>query len=203
MRGYDHLEHALKRFPDDPELLFMGVVAGAMRANPVWRRKPLAQTREPVPTDPERDAVLAGLSAFRSHASRGGEANLWMGLILLHQYDRPEDALTFFEVAARSPDSFVAYLAHYAAGRVHDADGRGSSAAGLYRQALKIQPGTQSAVLSLSALLFSTGDIEEAYQLLQPEAWQDAPPDPFQLYGFGDYRRFDHYMARLRAEVLR
>lgn len=201
LRGFDHLKHVQERFPHDTELEFAGVLAHGLRANPFWRRTPRPEVRAQEPAHPTRDPVLRNLTAFADDPTVGGEANLWVGLTWLLQYERPAEALSSFEVAGRSTDSFVAYLAHYAAGRVHGDAGHLASAEALYRKALAIRPGTQSAVLSLAALLFKTGETDEAYELMDPSLWRKAPPDPFQLYGFGYYRRFDDYLRRLRHEL--
>jgi tetratricopeptide (TPR) repeat protein len=150
---------------------------------------------------PARDPVLARLAPFVDHPIVGPEARLWAGLILLLEHNRPADALAQLQRASGSGDAFVGYLAHYAAGRLQEAEGDRSAAIAHYRHALARRPHTQSAVLSLSALLFARGQPDEAYALVSESLRMPDPIDPFQTYGFGTYRRFHEYLAATRREL--
>jgi tetratricopeptide (TPR) repeat protein len=109
--------------------------------------------------------------------------------------------MPYLQAASGSDDVFIAYVAHYSAGRLLEAAGNVQQAQARYRAALAVAPGVQSASLSLSTLLFTAGQPDEAYEVMR-QAFDGPPrPDPFRMYGFGNYRHFDGYVSRLRQAL--
>jgi len=201
---HEHVSHAQERFPDDPRLRFADEFVDALRYGARWRREPARPAGVLGTHRREQQAELIGrLQALAADPEVGGAAELWTGLILLLELDRPADVMAHLEAASRSSDPFVASLARYAAGRAFESAGDLDAAERHYRRALDALPRVQSVSLSLSALLLSSGRPDEAYEIMRRSF--DGPPvvDPFKTYGLGDYRRFASYLARLREELRR
>jgi tetratricopeptide (TPR) repeat protein len=200
-KAYDHLEHAIARFPADAEVRFAGALTEAVQVAPAWRRTRPSRPLVSVRGGPDRDPAITALREFLADPHHGAEAHLWVGMLLMLDHQRPNDALGYFEVASRSHDAFVAYLAHYQAGRLLEQTGLASASEGHYRRALTVLPNTQSAALSLAALQFGRGNPEEAYRLASASVSDPAAVDPFQSYGFGSYRSFRHNLGRIREAL--
>ncbi len=198
LQPFDHLPHARKRFPRDPEIAFAAAVTEAIHASPFWQRRPAAPVRRSSPLD---GGALAALAPFMRDEHFGAEANLWTGLLLLLQRGEMAPAMRCFEAASHAADSFVAYLARYAAGRAQQGRGDADSAIAQFRAALADRPGTQSALVSLASLLHARGDAAAADDLAQHALRQPAPFDPFQWYGFGWYYKLGDHMERVRREI--
>jgi hypothetical protein len=159
-----------------------------------------AQTREFRRRSAMNDAIR-GLGSLVAHSDVGPEAALRAGYLAM-LIAEPARALASFQTAAVSDDEFVAYLAHFLTGRLHERADRLTEAEAAYRRALDVMPGTQSASVALSALLIRRGIPAEGQSLLR--ASFDAlsrPPDPWRLFGYGDYRRWPALVEALRAAV--
>jgi hypothetical protein len=201
LKPYDHLRHVMARFPRDAEIRFASALTVAVEVVPVWRRTQPSRPRLNVRGGPDHDPAITALREFLVDHQHGAEAHLWVGMFEMLDHQRPNEALRNFEIASGSADSFVAYLAHYQAGRLLEQAGLATASEGHYRQALKIRPNTQSAALSLAAARFSDGSPEEAYRLAAASVSDPAGVDPFQAYGFGSYRLFGHYLDRIRRAL--
>lgn len=201
---HEHVLHAQERYPDDPRLQFEDEHVDALRYGASWRREPARPAGVLGTHRREEQAELIGrLQVLAADPEVGGEAELWAGLILLLELDRPADAMAHLQAAGRARDPFVASLAYYSAGRAFESAGDLDAAERHYRRALDALPRVQSVSLSLAALLLSSGRPDEAYEIMRRSF--DGPPvnDPFKTYGLGDYRHFDSYVARLRQEIRR
>jgi hypothetical protein len=80
-----------------------------------------------------------------------------------------EEALGLWAgVPVLTRDASLQYLAHMFIGRTLAATGRSAEAIEAYRQASAIRPGAQSARIPLAALLYLSGDRDEAARLVSP-----------------------------------
>ena len=71
-----------------------------------------------------------------------------------------------------------------------------------FRDALAVLPGTQSASQALATLLFIRGQTDDAYTLLEASfSHRPLLPDPWRLYGYGDFRRLSARRDQLRAAL--
>jgi predicted Zn-dependent protease len=85
---------------------------------------------------------------------------------------------------------------------MHDASGRRQDAAAAYRQALAVQPLVQSGTMALAATLFLDGKPGEAHDILNAAfAARPRLPDPWRLYGYGDYRFWPELIGQLRSRL--
>ena len=83
-----------------------------------------------------------------------------------------------------------------------EASGRQDEAADAYRRALTAMPHVQSATMALSARLFLDEKPGEAYQLLNASLTEKhRTPDPWRLFGYGDYRFWPDLIGQLRAGI--
>ncbi len=130
------------------------------------------------------------------------EAEMHIGY-LWFQFRKGGEALKHLKIAhERSTDPYVTYLAHFFAGRVLLEEKQVALAEAAFRDALATLPGTQSASEALAALLFADGRREEAYSLIETSFSQrPLPPDPWRLYGYGDYRRWPALIRQLREAI--
>jgi predicted Zn-dependent protease len=85
---------------------------------------------------------------------------------------------------------------------MHEAQGRRHDAAAAYRQALGVQPFVQSGTMALAGTLFLDEKPSEAYALVNAAfAAKPRPPDPWRLWGYGDYRFWPDLIKELRREI--
>jgi tetratricopeptide (TPR) repeat protein len=119
--------------------------------------------------------------------------------IVLHE---PEKAIEHFARARETDDVFIGYLARFLSGRAADMLDRRDDATAMYRSALELLPGTQSAATALAANLFLAGQPEEAYALADQALSPGSPQeDPWQLFGYGDRRLIPERIASLREAL--
>ena len=65
-------------------------------------------------------------------------------------------------------------------------------------------PRVQSGTMALAARLFGDEQPGEAYELVNAAfAGQPRPPDPWRLFGYGDYRFWPGLIGQLRAAIKR
>ncbi len=123
-----------------------------------------------------------------------------MGYLQLTLND-PATALDSFQEATDSNDPFIRYLAYFLAGRALERLGRRDDANAMYRSALLVIPGAQSASVALSANLFLAGAPDEAYDVAQRSLTRPATDDPWQQFGYGDLRLIPGLLKRLRKAL--
>ena len=199
----EHLNHARSRVPDEPRLRLAAAVAEEFRAGSepprsVTRVSPLVDQTEAVR---KRETIRHFLKLAEA-PSLTAEAELHAGYLWLQHGNRRE-ALNHLRIASeRSTDPYVTYLAHFFTGRVLLAEKQVALAEAAFRQALATLPGTQSASEALAALLFVDGRRDEAYQLIETSfSHRPLPPDPWRLYGYGDFRRWPDLVRQLREAI--
>jgi len=198
--SFVHGDHAARRFPDEIRFRFAETFANGLPG--------LAEPNRDTPTRlgrEERDASEAAIRSMKKFVNDpvvGPEAHLRIGHIY-YCLANPTAANTHYAAALRGTrDPFVQYLVHFFTGRMHDASGRRQDAAAAYRQALAVQPFVQSGTMALAATLFLDGKQGEAYDLLNAAfAARPRPPDPWRLYGYGDYRFWPELIGQLRSQL--
>jgi hypothetical protein len=209
--SYDHLRHLTSRFPDDTRVALAAVVAprpgradAEFPRDVVWR--PIEALEADGPTARvdliirrDKRAMIAELEPLTSRPEVAAEANLRLGYLLFQLHD-DAGAMTHFDRTIDSTDDpFLLYVAELLAGRTELRHGRAAQGERRLRRALAIVPHAESASEALAAQLFVTGRSDEAYALADaalPGA--DSPPDPWRLFGYGDFRLLPALMDDVR-----
>lgn len=114
-----------------------------------------------------------------------------------------EAAITEAEAAAaQAADADSQYLARYIAGMAAQSSGALAKAELFFASALEARPYSQSASVSLAALVFKRGDAAAAYALsadsLKNRRNDD---DPWRLFQYGDYVKLPGMIAALRQAL--
>jgi hypothetical protein len=147
------------------------------------------------------EAAIAALAPWLDDPEAGGEAVLRTAYLRFRIGETPE-ALDGLGRATGATDAFVRYLAHFLIGRLHERQGRRAEAESAYRLALDTLPGAQSGAIALSTVLFLADRPDEAYAVMEAAGRvSPQPPDPWRLYGYGDYRRWPALKAELRRHA--
>lgn len=200
--SFAHGNHASRRFPEDVRFRFAEAVASGLPG--------LAEPQRDAPLRLGREEKEAGATAIRSLRKFvadpvvGAEAHLRIGYIDYCLGDIRSATLHYQSALQATQDPFVVYLAHFLTGRMFDADDRGADAVTAYRQALAVMPRVQSGTMALAARLFGDEQPGEAYDIVNAAfAGQPRPPDPWRLFGYGDYRFWPDLIGQLRAAIKR
>jgi tetratricopeptide (TPR) repeat protein len=111
-----------------------------------------------------------------------------------------DDAVALLRgVPQGTDDPSIVYLSSLFLGQIMEMNGRREDAIAAYRQAASWRP-YSSVALPLAALLFVTGERDEAVAWTNRSLVIDRPEDdPFVQFGYGDLRRWPMYLAELRA----
>jgi len=135
------------------------------------------------------------------------EARLRLGRVLgLLKQRKP--ALDLFEQAGRdAPDSRLRYLARILAGSIFELEDRWDDAERVYREAIGILPGAQSARVALASVLERAGRQADANAVvapgLSPDASSALAADPMWTYRLGPPIDAVAILSRLRTAVRR
>jgi tetratricopeptide (TPR) repeat protein len=211
---YDHLRHLTSRFPSDDRVALAAVVSprpgradAEFPRDVVWQPVEALEAAGPagrVDLIIRRDkrAMIAELEPLTTRPDVAAEANLRLGY-LLFQLHEDTDAMTRFDRTIGSTDDpFLLYVAELLAGRTEARRGRASQAERRFRRALAIVPHAESASEALAAELFVTGRADEASALADAALpGPDSTPDPWRLFGYGDFRLLPALMDDVRRAV--
>ena len=223
---YDHIHHVRTRFPDEPRWSLAEVFVLETDAWPAprridsnnlraieqgARRALAAQDARERPAPDDALALATGRSFQVAELARerlqllendihlASEARLRIGYIHL-RLGRPDAGLIALGKIQSDDDPYVVYLARlFAAWSLADL-GRHEESAAAYREALTVVPHASSAVIPLSAYLFSIGQGDEAASLLRSRQ-SDPQGDPWRLFSYGDFRKWPTYLHDLRASL--
>lgn len=205
--GDEHLSHAAGRFPKEARFALaqaMTEQATRIAMNRAGISPVQLVRRIDVLTDRAALSLLAttlaGLDALADEPSVGFEGRLRAGIIRFH-LSRFQDSLRDLSAASGSPDPFIRALAHLYRGLTFDHLHQASDALSAYQAAYDAFPAGQSAALRLAAALFLEGRRDEATEIASRATRYPATGDPWNMYGWGDYRFWDGYRTRLRAMV--
>jgi tetratricopeptide (TPR) repeat protein len=199
-----HLEHALARFPQDPDLQLAQVVAWLWGRDSEPMRNRATDGESPRATRrPSQLEALITLQALTTDARVGADAHLRAGLVHFSVRSYTEALAAFEQTVARSASPQTRYLGHFMAGRTLEALHRPGDAIDAYEQALAILP-AESASIALASLRFALDERAAAIALLQPVlARRSGDADPGRLIGYGSFIHWPDLQAAMRAEIPR
>jgi hypothetical protein len=151
------------------------------------------------PKDPRIAPAVKQLTPLRQFPSIRGEVDLYLGLAALLRLQGDDAVALLRGVPQGTDDPSIVYLSSLFLGQIMEMNGRREDAIAAYRQAASWRP-YSSVALPLAALLFVTGERDEAVAWTNRSLVIDRPEDdPFVQFGYGDLRRWPMYLAELRA----
>jgi hypothetical protein len=215
-----HVQHALARFPNDPQFRLARATTLASR-NAVTDER--GSPRDGARTEPA-PAVVIGPAFLNAMAQRrvarvseyvktelealvsdervGSEAHLRLGYLHWVRGDEREALAAMSAAAESAKDSDVRYIANFLAAQVAQASGDLAAAEARYRAALATRPYSQSATLALAALLYQRGEAREAYDIVAASrANLPRDDDPWRLFLYGDFLKLPRLVTELRRRV--
>jgi tetratricopeptide (TPR) repeat protein len=209
----EHREHAKDRVPDEPRFRLADVLAhGTARRMPnrpgttayfmargYGDEADSAHALEPTAKRFVQEAVAA-FAPLVTMAPIAEESRLRRAILLFHIGDF-QQSLRDLEVAFKSDDTAVAYLAHLYAGLGLDQLNRREQAIAQFRAALVIVPNARSAAFAEAADLFLSGDRQGAARLVNTTLAVPPVSDPWRTFSLADYRFWPGYLQRLRATL--
>ena len=194
-----HVQHALKRFPDEPAFVMAHAVAAELQTFPDTRRQPL-----PVRDPDAYDEAVRRLTAAREIDSLRAEASLRLGVLYWRAEDDEQALPLLREAASLANESSLQYMSALFLGRVYDRTGDLARAASAYEAATVVVPRAQTAEIALISALMRQGKRAEAANLAETSLVAGArPEDPWLIYGQGDLRFWPMLSARLREGLRR
>jgi tetratricopeptide (TPR) repeat protein len=207
-RSTGHASHAARRFPDEPRFALAPVIV-RRELNLVTNRPgtpvrflvfQLTRIGEAGFVDVSPDklaATIADLTRLSDDQRIGPEARLRLGILLFH-LNRLDESTRQLQLAARSDDPFVTFLAELSRGLLAQSAGRARTAETSLRTAVEMLPTAQSGLIALAAHLFRAGARDEAAALMERLNTTTEAPDPWREYSFGDLRFWRKYQEQLR-----
>jgi tetratricopeptide (TPR) repeat protein len=222
----------LKRFPNEPRLLFALVV---LLEGDTWpdpdRSKPWEGDEGSLEASHKmyqarrlnRSGVTADLRAKSFEYQRRTNMRQVMTLLedLSNSIELRADALLrlgvlhlrlrhadvardqFEDVLRLTNEPFLAFLAHLFNGAAHEQDGNRGDAVRAYRAALGAMPRAQSASFALATLLFLQDERAEAARLVDAAIEVPIADDPWRQYQSGDFRLWPQRIRALRKALER
>jgi tetratricopeptide (TPR) repeat protein len=196
LRALDgHLIHVKARFPDEPRIL----LAQAFKAETEYWR--LFRSLDFGYDGGDASIAVPALRKAAARKENGREVNLRLGF-LAFQEDAYDVALSDLAKVPPGDDPGQLYLAHVISGWALEKQKKANEAIHAYRAALEAIPGGQVATLHLSAALYATDRRAEADALVEAMLRVDPPPpDPWRIFGYGDYRRLPMLIETLRKGI--
>ena len=220
----------LKRFPNEPRLLFALVV---LLEGDTWPDPDRSK-----PWDQDEAALAAGHKMFQARrANRAGataemrarsfeyqrRTNMRQVMTLLEDLSNSvelrADALLrlgvlhlrlrhaevardqFEDVLRVTNEPYLVFLANFFNGVAHEQDGNRDDAIAAYRAALVAVPRAQSASFALASLLFLQDRRAEAARLADAAIELPTADDPWRQYESGDYRLWPQRISALRTAL--
>jgi hypothetical protein len=191
-----HMNHIKGRLPENDRAL---VMAHAFQAT--------VEYIQPVPwnlwdsmANSESPETVHALERALTIPAAAAEAHVRLAFLDL-MANRFDAALAHLDSADAMPaDNDIRYLSALFRGWTCMRQQKMDDAAAAYRRAVEIVPGAQTAVLALGAALYSRGERDEASKLVE-RMFAIPEPDPWLLYGYGDFRLLPKLMAELREAL--
>jgi tetratricopeptide (TPR) repeat protein len=195
---FEHLNHVIKRFPDEHRFALAQAIALEWRTWPAGSRA-FRYSRQSVVSSPD---AIGAFDHMSKDEAIGAEASLRLGDLRL-RLKRFDDALALFaHVEATTRDPYLVYLAHYFSAQAFEGKQQRAEAERAYRAALATVPRAQSATMALAAILFESDRRAEATALVETSVEPNAPPDPWRGYGAADERFWPELQRRLHSEIV-
>lgn len=205
-----HVEHALRFFRDDPELLFFRGTqheidaSKAMQLSARSATLPAGATSQIQNTRSELRAAASDLRKVVLAAPTWNEAHLRLGRVLAQLSENAEAADELRLALETADEKPLAYLAALFLGDVEARLGRTDSARERYRHAAALYPGAQSPYLALSQLERQLGNREAARQaIVRVYDLPGGADDPWWGYLWIQSRNAEQRLALLRAVATR
>jgi tetratricopeptide (TPR) repeat protein len=209
----EHREHAKSRVPDEPRFTLADVLAhGTARRMPNRPRTTAyfmargygdeaesERALEPTAKEFVQEAIAA-FAPLVTMAPIAEESRLRRAILLFHVGDL-QQSLRDLELAFKSDDAAVAYLAHVYAGLALDQLNRREEAIAQFRAALVIVPNARSAAFAAAADLFLLGDRQGGARLVNATLSAPLVSDPWRTFSLADYRFWPAYRQQLRASI--
>lgn len=207
-----HVQHARVQWPGGAVLALSWAIAAEQRSSP------LLATR--AANDPQQ--VLLELNQARLDAANArvmddaherfakaeadpgvrAEARIRAAHLYLLQQNSAAALDQLRDVENSTREGWAIYLARLFRGQALEALDRKGDAMENYRLALKVGPGGQTATMSLAALLFRTGQRDEAEALVQLVLAETDPiSDPWWTYWAGSARLWTSRLTTLRGLI--
>jgi tetratricopeptide (TPR) repeat protein len=207
----DHVDEALRKWQDDPDLLTM---AGSVYESSAQRSVMLRTGSDYVPMqlqrrerpNPDRTRALAE-RYYRQALDVQPElfdASLRLGRILLETSRSDEALAQLTHAATRATSSKERYLARLFLGRAYVRTQRWQEAIAAYTDADSLLPQCQTAALALSHAYLRQGNKEQAQAqvtIALDRSKQGRCEDPWWEYEFGYGRRADALLEELRQKL--
>ncbi|MEZ5317144.1 MAG: hypothetical protein R2752_07050 [Vicinamibacterales bacterium] len=192
----EHLNHVIKRFPDEPRFALAQGVAMELRTWGTGYRRPRWAVQNGAP-------AIERFDALRKAPDIGAEASLRLGVLRFRQGGRNLEAALdrLTDVEALTRDPYLLYLARYVRGLAFDAAAAPAEAERAYRGALAVVPRAQAASIALAALLFTSNRPTEAGTLVDATLRIPQPADPWRGYQAADDRFWPELVTSLRGAV--
>jgi Ca-activated chloride channel family protein len=193
-----HVEHAQKRFADDPQLVLARAVAQEARTWPDQRDDPKYQP----PSGLLASRIEARFKDAAAFATTRQEAHLRWGYFQLRR-GRVDDALAHFTQTGVPEDVALRYWLSLFQGRALDRANRPAEALESYRRAFDAVPHAQAATTALGAALVSNHRRDEAAALMQRMLSGPPPLDPWRFYTYPAWRHWTTLVSDFHDAVKR
>jgi tetratricopeptide (TPR) repeat protein len=203
----EHLSEARRLFPNDADLL---IAAGSGReVRTRFKRRPRANPpvfgvrQLETGSRDMRDDLESAVKSFREAvaiAPEQFEARLRLGRVLYLLGDL-DGAARELELARKTQDQVLLYLANLFAARVEEDRGHRVVAADFYVAALKIHAVGQAPYVGLSELLYADAQPEPSKQIIQQLFDQPLAPDPWVIYLSGASWHVPALLNQIRSRV--
>jgi predicted negative regulator of RcsB-dependent stress response len=191
---FEHLNHVIARFPDEPRSALAQAVAIEWRTWPTNARRSQTAARN-------LPRAVDGYRTVMRNDAIAAEAMIRLGFVRLRGR-QPDDALEWLERGEPlTRDPYVVYLARYFRGQALERKRDVAGAEAAYRAALATVPRAQSATMALSAILARSGRPLEASALVEASLAEPIAPDPWREYGAADDRFWPDLIGRLHAAI--
>ena len=130
------------------------------------------------------------------------EAHLRIGYLQLVSGQTDKSLMHLREVPALTSDPSLRYLTHLFTGWAEERADHLGLAEAAYRRALAVLPSGRTAATWLATLLQSQGKLEDAQALIDASlALPQRTPDPWPLFGQGEFRRWPVLIEQLRTAL--
>jgi tetratricopeptide (TPR) repeat protein len=198
----NHLGHARDRFPEEPRLQLIQVVAREIHevgGHWGWLSRPVSPPPDAVPTI--RD-VMRSYLGLADTAPLRAEALLRAGVMAFRLGDYSEAMKRFAAVDSATEEKAILYLARLLNGKSLERTGRIPEAESAYRDALRVVPTGQAAASALAALLFKSDRRAEIESLLRTATMEASTlADPWRDYSCGSCRHWPALILQLRQSI--
>jgi tetratricopeptide (TPR) repeat protein len=197
------LIEARRIFPADPEVLLASgsdhEIVSVISTGYLARYDGNGERKGSEKVDPNKE--LESAAGFYRKASLLVEARLRLGHVLFRQ-GQMEAATRELEAArAQGGHPALRYLSSVFLGLIESAGGRSNRATEFYREALRLYPASQTALLGMSEAAYLEGRLSDAADLMTKLLKTKDKGDPWWHYVSGEFWHLEHRLIALRQGV--